>query len=64
MKPGSNSVRIEGEGGALAGVLEMPDDAPRAYAVFAHCFTCGKDFLPEKRITRHLSSRWGTPTTC
>ncbi len=54
---GSNTVRIEGENGALAGVLEMPDDAPRAYALFAHCFTCGKDFLPEKRITRHLADR-------
>ncbi len=25
---GSNTIRIEGENGALAGVLEMPDDAP------------------------------------
>ena len=55
--PGSNSVRIEGENGALSGVLEMPDEAPRATAIFAHCFTCGKDFLPEKRITRHLADR-------
>ncbi len=55
--PGSNSVRIEGDNGALSGVLEMPDEAPRACAIFAHCFTCGKDFLPEKRITRHLADR-------
>ncbi len=55
--PGSNSVRIEGENGALSGVLEMPDEAARATAIFAHCFTCGKDFLPEKRITRHLADR-------
>ena len=54
---GSNSVRIEGEDGALSGVLEMPETTPRAYALFAHCFTCGKDFLPEKRITRHLANR-------
>ena len=26
----------------LAGRLDLPDSDPRAYALFAHCFTCGK----------------------
>jgi putative redox protein len=30
------------EGQALAARLDSPDEAPRAYALFAHCFTCGK----------------------
>jgi uncharacterized protein len=26
---------------ALAGLVELPDTPPLAYALFAHCFTCG-----------------------
>ena len=56
-KPGSNAIEIQNENGTLSGVLEYPEEKPKAYAIFAHCFTCGKDFLPEKRITKHLSKR-------
>jgi len=31
------------QGAALAARLELPDGRPRGYALFAHCFTCGKD---------------------
>ena len=42
-----------GEGGhQLAAALDTPDGAIHAYALFAHCFTCGKDVLAAKRIAR------------
>ena len=30
-------------GQKLAALLDRPPGEPRAYALFAHCFTCGKD---------------------
>ena len=39
----------------LAGKLEIPDGAVRGWAVFAHCFTCGKDGLPATRLARGLA---------
>ena len=53
VKPGSNPVRI----GHLAGILEMPEGTPVAFAIFAHCFTCGKDFLPGTRVSRGLAEK-------
>ncbi len=41
----------------LAARLERPDDPPRAFALFAHCFTCGKDVLAATRISRGLAAR-------
>jgi len=38
----------------LAGLLELPDAPPRATALFAHCFTCGKDIASASRISRAL----------
>lgn len=57
LSTGTNSVNIPTEHGNLAGVLEAPEGQPKAYALFAHCFTCGKDFLPEKRITQRLAKQ-------
>jgi len=42
------------DGGQLAGLLETPDDPPRGHALFAHCFTCGKDIASASRIARRL----------
>lgn len=42
---------------ALAGLVEMPDGDPLAYALFAHCFTCGKDIVAASRISRELVKR-------
>ena len=42
-------------GQRLAAVLDLPAGTPRAYALFAHCFTCGKDNLAAARIARALS---------
>lgn len=47
-----------GEGGhQLAAALELPDGEPGAYALFAHCFTCGKDTLAAKRISVALAAK-------
>jgi len=40
------------KGEKLAAVLDLPLGEPTAYALFAHCFTCGKDNLAAKRIAR------------
>ena len=42
-------------GDRLVGRLAVPaDGAPRAYALFAHCFTCSKDLKAAVRLTREL----------
>ncbi|MBI5016017.1 MAG: alpha/beta fold hydrolase [Deltaproteobacteria bacterium] len=44
------------EGLALAGRLELPDrGAPAAGAVFAHCFTCNKNFKAAYFLSRALT---------
>jgi putative redox protein len=42
-------------GDMLAAVLDLPASTPRAYALFAHCFTCGKDVLAARRISAQLT---------
>jgi putative redox protein len=50
--------QFEGEGGVqLAAALDLPDGSPQAYALFAHCFTCGKDVLAAKRIAVALAEK-------
>src|SRR5207253_153461 len=44
-------------GELLAARLERPAQEPIAYALFAHCFTCGKDSLAARRIAEALTSR-------
>jgi len=44
------------EGQSLAALLDRPDREPRAYALFAHCFTCGKDVHAAKRIAEGLTA--------
>lgn len=48
--PGSN-------GQLLAASLDLPEGDPIAYALLAHCFTCGKDVLAAKRIAEGLARR-------
>ncbi|MEH6587673.1 MAG: bifunctional alpha/beta hydrolase/OsmC family protein [Halioglobus sp.] len=45
------------DGLSIAGLLEMPGDNPQAFALFAHCFTCGKDVVAASRIARALVAR-------
>ncbi|MEO1774279.1 MAG: alpha/beta fold hydrolase [Pseudomonadota bacterium] len=42
-------------GHALDARLDRPDGPARAYALFAHCFTCGKDIAAARRIARRLA---------
>jgi uncharacterized OsmC-like protein/fermentation-respiration switch protein FrsA (DUF1100 family) len=41
----------------LAALLDRPPGEPVAFALFAHCFTCGKDILAAKRIAEGLTGR-------
>jgi uncharacterized OsmC-like protein/fermentation-respiration switch protein FrsA (DUF1100 family) len=43
-----------GVGHRLAARLDLPDGAPRAHALFAHCFTCGKDVNVASRLAAAL----------
>ena len=45
------------EGLRLAGLLETPDGPATHYALFAHCFTCGKDIAAASRIARALTQK-------
>jgi uncharacterized OsmC-like protein/fermentation-respiration switch protein FrsA (DUF1100 family) len=45
------------EGQQLAAALDTPDGPVHAYALFAHCFTCGKDGLAAKRIAVALAAK-------
>jgi putative redox protein len=45
------------EGQQLAAALELPEGKTLAYALFAHCFTCGKDVLAAKRIAVALAAK-------
>ncbi|WFU38625.1 bifunctional alpha/beta hydrolase/OsmC family protein [Bradyrhizobium sp. CB82] len=50
--------QFTGQGGhLLAAALELPDGEPAAYALFAHCFTCGKDVLAARRIAVALAAK-------
>jgi putative redox protein len=42
-------------GDSLAGLLDTPDQAPRSWALFAHCFTCSKDSKAAAFIARSLA---------
>lgn len=45
-----------GQGTQLGGRLDLPDDgAPRAYAVFAHCFGCTKNLKTIGNVDRVLT---------
>jgi putative redox protein len=49
--------QFEGASGEqLAAALDLPDGSPRAYALFAHCFSCGKDTHAARRIAMALTA--------
>lgn len=46
------------EGRKIAARLDKPkDQTPIAYAIYAHCFTCSKDFPTSSRVSRALAQR-------
>ncbi len=56
----SSTLRLHFEGAfgdRLAARVEMPVGKPTACALFAHCFTCGKDLKAVVRISRALAER-------
>ncbi|MFT6287966.1 MAG: putative redox protein [Alcanivorax sp.] len=50
-------VEFASNGLSLSGALETPENNIRCYALFAHCFTCGKDVAAASRIARALTSQ-------
>ena len=46
-------------GETLAGLLELPEQESEisSFALFAHCFTCGKDIAAASRISRALAAK-------
>ncbi len=54
----SEKLTFPGAGGEmLAARLELPAGPPRAYALFAHCFTCTKDIFAAARIAAGLAGQ-------
>ncbi|MFL6973109.1 MAG: alpha/beta fold hydrolase [Xanthobacteraceae bacterium] len=47
---------VNAQGQRLAALLDMPAGEPKAYALFAHCFTCGKDVHAARRIAQALTA--------
>ncbi len=46
-----------GQGETLAARLDMPDGTPRAFALWAHCFTCTKDIFAASRVASRLNEQ-------
>lgn len=44
-----------GDGLTLAGELHLPAGPPRAHALLAHCFTCGKDLPASRTLASELA---------
>jgi putative redox protein len=47
---------VNAQGQRLAALLDMPPGEPKTYALFAHCFTCGKDVHAARRIAQALTA--------
>ena len=45
------------DGFELSAHLDLPAGPPRAVALFAHCFSCGKDLKSARRLTTRLTDR-------
>lgn len=54
----SQKVTFRGSSGAdLSARLDFPDGQAAGYVLFAHCFTCSKDFIAARRIASGLVAR-------
>lgn len=45
------------DGQQLSARLDLPAGPPRSVALFAHCFSCGKDLQSAKRLSARLTDR-------
>lgn len=53
----SKKISFPGASGEeLAARLDLPEGDPKAYALFAHCFTCTKDIFAASRIAEGLNA--------
>ncbi len=58
MAKSSEKLTFAGSSGeTLAARLDKPAGSPRAFALFAHCFTCSKDIFAAARISEALVER-------
>src|SRR5680860_1588092 len=58
MTPRSDRIDFKGShGSTLSGRLDFPSGVIKAYAIFAHCFTCSKDLNATRRIARALADQ-------
>ena len=58
MAVSSSKIEFTGAlGETLAARLDSGPGAPRAYALFAHCFTCSKDVFAATRIAEALAGQ-------
>ncbi len=58
-RSGTSPIRASFKGSAgvdLSARLDLPAGPVRAYALFAHCFTCSKDVLAARRIASALAA--------
>ncbi len=54
----SEKVTFPGAGGeSLFGRIDWPAGGPRAFALFAHCFTCSHEIFAAERVSRGLADR-------
>ncbi|MEO5698811.1 MAG: alpha/beta fold hydrolase [Burkholderiaceae bacterium] len=54
----TETIRFPGRlGGELVARLDTPAAAPRAYALFAHCFTCSKDSKAAAYVSQALAGQ-------
>ncbi|MCS4535044.1 alpha/beta fold hydrolase [Corynebacterium sp. HS2168-gen11] len=45
------------QGYTMAATLDLPDTSPRAYAIFAHCFTCSRFAPAAARVSKALAEQ-------
>ncbi len=51
------NISFENQAGEkLSGILDLPVSKPRAFALFAHCFTCSKNLRAATTISRALTN--------
>ena len=54
----SEKITFKGAGGEmLAARLDLPDGPPKAFALWAHCFSCTKDIYAASRVANGLTAR-------
>ncbi len=47
-------IKFPGSQAELSGLLEQPNAGSQSFVLFAHCFTCGKDFIAASHISKAL----------